>query len=73
MPHWSGRGGELFYLKGEALMAVQVSLKDTFRVDGQQQMFVNDSGRHFKIAFHAPMPDGQRFVARDGTGAFVGP
>ena len=64
MPHWSARGDELFYLKGEALMAAKVSLKDTFRVDGEQprEMFVNDGGRHFKIAFYAPMPDGKRFV-----------
>jgi Tol biopolymer transport system component len=62
-PHWSGRGGELFYLKGEALMAVEVSTKDTFRVDGQpREIFVNDSGRHFKMLFYAPMPDGQGFV-----------
>ena len=43
-------------------MSVKVSAKDTFHVEGQRELFVNDSGRRFKMLFLAPMPDGQRFV-----------
>ena len=69
MPHWSARGDELFYLKGETLMSAKVVCKDTFRVEGQpRELFVNDAGRRFKMVHFAPMPDGRRFVIPRPTG-----
>jgi hypothetical protein len=63
LPHWSARGDELFYLKGDTLMSAKVVCKDTFHVEGQpRELFVNDSGRHFKMQYFSPMPDGRRFV-----------
>jgi hypothetical protein len=50
-------------LEGETLMSAKVVCKDTFHVEGQpRELFVNDAGRHFKMQYFSPMPDGRRFV-----------
>ncbi len=64
LPRWSPRGDELFYLEGETLMSVKVSVGDIFRIEGSpEKLFSNEPGRNlFKMQEFAPMPDGKRFL-----------
>jgi Tol biopolymer transport system component len=63
LPRWSPRGGEIFFLEGEALMSVKVSAKETFGVAGRpEKLFANEAARPLKMRVMAPMPDGKRFL-----------
>jgi Tol biopolymer transport system component len=74
-PKWSPKGNELFYLQGDALMAMSVQTLPTFRPDVPHALFsgktVNSSMLVLGSALYDVAPDGNRFVVvRDGK---IGP
>jgi Tol biopolymer transport system component len=68
LPRWSRRGDELFYVEGNALMAVSVSTHAGFRASLPRRLFdagvVGASLWNFSPLFasYDPMPDGRGFV-----------
>ncbi len=75
LPRWSQRGDELFYVEGNALMAVPVSTRAGFRASLPRRLFDADaigaSLWNFSPLFasYDPMPDGRGFVvARRAAG-----
>jgi Tol biopolymer transport system component len=63
LPVWSRDGRELFYRRGDRMMAVTVAPGETFRSSAPRQLF---EGRYFEAEPGAPnydvTPDGQRFL-----------
>ena len=78
-PKWSPRGDELFYLQGDALMAISVKSNSDFRVDLPRELFSGKKVGSSMVSFDSPLfdvaPDGKRFVVfRDavaGPGSVV--
>jgi Tol biopolymer transport system component len=75
LPRWSRRGDELFYVEGNALMAVPVSTRGGFRASTPHRLFdataIGARLWDFSPLFAAydPMPDGRAFVlSRRGLG-----
>ena len=68
LPRWSRRGDELFYVEGNALMAVPVSTRAGFRASLPRRLFdaeaTGTSLWNFSPLFasYDPMPDGRGFV-----------
>jgi len=75
-PRWSPDGRELFYRNGDAMMAVAVETKPTFKAGVPKELFrgsyFSTIGMHWDIS-----PDGKRFLmikeAGDKTDAAPGP
>ncbi|MBI5084251.1 MAG: protein kinase [Acidobacteria bacterium] len=76
VPYWSGRGDELFFLRGNVLMAAQVSGGTQFRAGVPRELFDGDSAGVEMFSFaiqqtaYGVSPDGQRIVTvrRSGRG-----
>ncbi len=72
-PLWNPRGGELFYVKGNELMAVDVTLRPSFRAGTPRRLFAGDAVGTKLTApalierFYGTAPDGQRFVVVKGN------
>ncbi len=73
-PLWNSRGGELFFVAGNDLMAVDVVEQPTFRVGTPRRLFGGEAlgtnlsppavmERHYDVA-----PDGRRFLVVRGVG-----
>jgi dipeptidyl aminopeptidase/acylaminoacyl peptidase len=73
-PLWNPRGGEIFFVSGNDLMAVDVAVQPTFRVGTPRRLFGGAAvgtnlslptvmERHYDVA-----PDGRRFVVVRGVG-----
>ena len=61
-PLWARNGRELFYLNGDKMMAVEITIHPTFTVGKRRLLF---EGRYQKVgprANYDVTPDGQRFV-----------
>jgi Tol biopolymer transport system component len=73
-PLWNPRGGEIFYMAGNDLMAVEVVTKPTFRASTPRRLFGGEalgtrlSGPNVVDRSYAVAPDGQRFVIVKGHG-----
>lgn len=66
-PQWNRSGTELFYAKGDTLMAVSVSTKGEFRPGIPKSLFTVSSVALGMLAgfgnrYYDVSPDGQRFV-----------
>jgi eukaryotic-like serine/threonine-protein kinase len=67
-PRWSSNGRELFYRSGDAMMAVAVETKPTFKAGVPETLFqdtyYSSYGHNWDIS-----PDGKRFLMVKGTNA----
>jgi serine/threonine-protein kinase len=74
-PRWNPAGGEIFYLNGQSMMAVEIETESGFRAGNPRQLFqdpallngpTNAAGFQYAVA-----PDGERFLvlaSGNGTG-----
>jgi Tol biopolymer transport system component len=73
-PLWNPGGGELFYVSGNDLMAVDVAIAPTLRVGKPRLLFSGEAvGTRLSLPtmidrFYGVAPDGQRFVVVKGNG-----
>jgi Tol biopolymer transport system component len=73
-PMWNPQGGELFYVSGNDLMAVDIAAVPTLRAGAPRRLFSGDTvGTRLLTAykierFFAPAPDGRHFVVVKGNG-----
>jgi serine/threonine-protein kinase len=73
-PLWNPRGGELFYVSGNDLMAVAVTLLPAFRVGPPHRLFGGPDVRTVLSVptliprFYDVTPDGRRFIVVQGNG-----
>lgn len=74
-PRWSRDGKELFYLAGQALMAVPVSLTPTFSTATPVKLFETpvQSGYTNESDIWQVAPDGKRFLMLPPDGSQAGP
>ena len=69
-PRWRGDGKEVFFVRGETLMAVPISLDETAQIGDQVELFEHSGLRHGgTVAQYDVAADGQRFVVRDYVSA----
>jgi len=72
-PMWNPQGGELFYVSGNELMAVDIAADPTLRAGSPRCLFSGDAvGMRLTLAnkierFYAVAPDGRRFVVVKGN------
>jgi Tol biopolymer transport system component len=72
---WNPKGGELFYVSGDDVMAVNITLQPTLQAGRPQRLFGGkDVGTQltrprYLEAFYDVTPDGQSFVVVKGHGA----
>ena len=69
MPRWSHDGRELFYLKGDKLMVVDIQTKPAFQATIPKVLFTRNEGecspgyrRHSLGDVYEVMPDGKHFL-----------
>lgn len=66
-PRWSGRGDELFYVEGDALMSARVHAQPAFKFDVPEKLFEwKHLGLYFTRRFD-PSTDALRFLAVQET------
>lgn len=71
---WNPQGGELFYVSGNDLMAVEIAGKPVFRVGTPHRLFGGgDVGTRLSLPryieyFYDVAPDGRRFAVVRGVG-----
>ena len=74
-PAWNPKGGELFFISGDDMMAVNVTLQPTLQTGRPQRLFGGrDVGTlltrpRYLEAFYDVAPDGRSFVVVKGHGA----
>jgi len=59
---WAPDGGELFYVEGDRMVAVEIATKPSFRVLDREVLF---SGEYYQYRWQRQYdihPDGERFV-----------
>jgi Tol biopolymer transport system component len=61
-PRWSGNGRELFYLNGNAMMAVDVRTSPTFNSAKPRVLFKGAYETPGGVMNYAVTPDGQKFI-----------
>ncbi len=74
LARWNPQGGELFYIDGNSLMAVEITTEPELRASPPIELFTGDQvgtnlrplfnnfGRHYDVA-----PDGERFIVVQGV------
>jgi Tol biopolymer transport system component len=73
-PTWSPAGDEIFFVSGNDLMAVEVSLKPAVRVGAPHRLFSGEAiGTRLSLptrieSFFDAAPDGRRFIVVQGVG-----
>ena len=73
-PRWNPRGGELFFVEEDDLMAVSITTEPTFEHGVPERLFSGaDVGTHLRppmnrwSRYYDVAPDGQRFVVVQGV------
>ena len=61
-PRWSANGRELFYLHGDAMMAVDVKTSPTFSSGTPRILFKGTYESPGAVPNYAVSPDGQKFI-----------
>ena len=74
MAAWNPRGGELFFISGDDLLAVSVTLEPALKAGRPQQLFAGKTvgtqlvRPRYLEAFYTVAPDGRSFVVVKGQG-----
>ena len=70
-PRWSANGRELFYLHGDAMMAVDVKTSPTFSSGTPRILFKGKYESPGAVPNYAVSPDGQKFIMLKKQADFI--